>query len=100
MRTEPLPISAVRFCGSTFSYTAVSVLLNYSAYWLWVSASSTVYVLLVSPPHVVGFANGVAQSTVSLARFVGPILGGTVRRKFYWCQSDLFLILFVPSSGL
>lgn len=34
---------------------------------------------LVSPPHLVGFANGIAQSIVSLARFAGPILGGTVR---------------------
>ncbi|KZT69917.1 major facilitator superfamily MFS-1 [Daedalea quercina L-15889] len=53
--------TAVRFCGSTFAYTAVSVLLNY-----------------MSPPHVVGFANGIAQSIVSLARFMGPILGGTL----------------------
>ncbi|RPD75611.1 major facilitator superfamily MFS-1 [Lentinus tigrinus ALCF2SS1-7] len=53
--------TAVRFCGSTFSYTAISVLLNY-----------------MSPPHVVGFANGIAQSIVSLARFAGPIIGGTL----------------------
>ncbi|CCM06609.1 uncharacterized protein FIBRA_08888 [Fibroporia radiculosa] len=53
--------TAVRFCGSTFCYTSISVLLNY-----------------MSPPHVVGFANGVAQSIVSLARFAGPILGGTL----------------------
>lgn len=26
-------ISAVRFCGGTFAYTAVSVLLNYSKPW-------------------------------------------------------------------
>ncbi|OJT14280.1 hypothetical protein TRAPUB_9140 [Trametes pubescens] len=55
-------IGAVRYCGSTFSYTAINVLLNY-----------------MSPPHLVGFANGIAQSIVSLARFMGPILGGTVR---------------------
>ncbi|TFY58316.1 hypothetical protein EVJ58_g6494 [Rhodofomes roseus] len=53
--------TAVRFCGGTFAYTAVSVLLNY-----------------MSPPHLVGFANGIAQSIVSLARFIGPILGGTL----------------------
>ncbi|KAI0763055.1 major facilitator MFS-1 [Trametes elegans] len=57
--------TAVRFCGSTFSYTAISVLLNY-----------------MSPPHLVGFANGIAQSIVSLARFIGPILGGTL-----WARS-------------
>ncbi|KAI0792440.1 major facilitator superfamily domain-containing protein [Abortiporus biennis] len=53
--------TAVRFCGQTFAYTAISVLLNY-----------------MSPPHVVGFANGIAQSIVSLARFCGPVIGGLV----------------------
>ena len=33
----------------------------------------------VSPPPVVGIANGVAQSIVSLARGFGPLLGGYVR---------------------
>ncbi|PSS32051.1 hypothetical protein PHLCEN_2v2196 [Hermanssonia centrifuga] len=51
--------TAIRFCGITFSYTAISVLLNY-----------------MSPPNVVGYANGIAQSIVSLARFCGPVLGG------------------------
>ncbi|KAF8503894.1 major facilitator MFS-1 [Hysterangium stoloniferum] len=51
--------TAVRYCGSTFGYTSIAILLNY-----------------VSPPHVVGLANGMAQSIVSLARFVGPVLGG------------------------
>jgi hypothetical protein len=32
----------------------------------------------VTPPHAVGFANGVAQSIVSLARCFGPVLGGYV----------------------
>jgi hypothetical protein len=35
----------------------------------------------VSPPPVVGFANGIAQSIVSLARFLGPIFGGYVRNR-------------------
>ncbi|KZV97199.1 major facilitator superfamily MFS-1 [Exidia glandulosa HHB12029] len=51
--------TAVRYCGSTFAYTSIVILLNY-----------------VSPPHAVGLANGLAQSIVSLARFLGPILGG------------------------
>lgn len=51
--------TAIRYAGITFSYTAISVLLNY-----------------MSPPHIVGYANGIAQSIVSLARFFGPILGG------------------------
>ena len=32
----------------------------------------------MTPPHAVGYANGVAQSIVSLARCVGPVLGGYV----------------------
>ncbi|KIY70232.1 hypothetical protein CYLTODRAFT_392381 [Cylindrobasidium torrendii FP15055 ss-10] len=51
--------TAIRFCGSTFAYTAVAILLNY-----------------MTPPRSVGVANGVAQSMVSLARCIGPMLGG------------------------
>ncbi|GJJ14933.1 hypothetical protein Clacol_009203 [Clathrus columnatus] len=51
--------TSIRFCGSTFGYTAIAILLNY-----------------VSPPHIIGLANGLAQSIVSFARFAGPILGG------------------------
>lgn len=32
----------------------------------------------MSPPHLIPLANGLAQSAVSLARFMGPILGGTI----------------------
>jgi len=51
--------TAVRYCGNTFAYTSVSILLNY-----------------MTPPQAVGLANGVAQSIVSLARCFGPVLGG------------------------
>jgi len=51
--------TAIRYAGITFAYTAVAILLNYMA-----------------PPHRLGIANGIAQSIVSFARFVGPILGG------------------------
>jgi len=51
--------TAVRYCGNTFAYTSVAILLNY-----------------MTPPSAVGFANGAAQSIVSLARCFGPILGG------------------------
>ncbi|WWC91764.1 uncharacterized protein L201_006711 [Kwoniella dendrophila CBS 6074] len=54
-------ITAIRYCASTFAYTSVMVLIN-----------------AMSPPHVVGLANGLAQSTVSASRFVGPIIGGAV----------------------
>ncbi|EGO03767.1 hypothetical protein SERLA73DRAFT_102048 [Serpula lacrymans var. lacrymans S7.3] len=51
--------TAVRYCGNTFGYTSVAILLNY-----------------MTPPHAVGFANGIAQSIVSFARCLGPVLGG------------------------
>ncbi|KAJ7598924.1 hypothetical protein C8J56DRAFT_1157982 [Mycena floridula] len=51
--------TALRYCGITFGYTAISILLNY-----------------MTPPAAVGFANGIAQSIVSLARCFGPVLGG------------------------
>ncbi|KAJ3979897.1 hypothetical protein F5890DRAFT_817058 [Lentinula detonsa] len=47
--------TAVRYCGMTFAFTSISVLLNYKT---------------------VGYANGLAQTIVSLARCVGPVLGG------------------------
>ncbi|KAI0031860.1 hypothetical protein K488DRAFT_78824 [Vararia minispora EC-137] len=53
--------AAVRYCGGTFGYTSVSILLNY-----------------MSPPPLVGLANGIGQSVVSLARCFGPILGGYI----------------------
>lgn len=35
----------------------------------------------MTPPNAVGYANGVAQSIVSLARCLGPSLGGYVSRS-------------------
>jgi len=51
--------TALRYCAITFAYTAISILLNY-----------------MTPPSAVGYANGIAQSIVSLARCVGPVIGG------------------------
>jgi len=51
--------TATRYCGTTFSYTSIAILLNY-----------------MSPPHVVSLSNGMAQSIASLARFIGPVFGG------------------------
>ncbi|EUC61676.1 MFS MFS-1 protein [Rhizoctonia solani AG-3 Rhs1AP] len=59
-----LSISAIRYCGITFSYTAVTVLLNY-----------------MCTPQTVGLANGLAQSVVSLARFMGPVSNGTIYKN-------------------
>ncbi|RDB29876.1 hypothetical protein Hypma_013955 [Hypsizygus marmoreus] len=57
--------TALRYCGITFGYTAISILLNY-----------------MTPPNAVGYANGIAQSIVSLARCVGPVIGG-----YLWSMS-------------
>ncbi|KAI5479840.1 major facilitator superfamily protein [Pseudohyphozyma bogoriensis] len=54
-------LSALRYLASTCAYTAVMVLIN-----------------AMSPPHLVPLANGLAQSAVSLARFLGPLAGGTI----------------------
>jgi MFS family permease len=69
-------ITAVRYCGGTLAYTSVMVLIN-----------------AMSPPHVVGLANGLAQSTVSFSRFIGPVIGGAVsaafcRLLFKLCRCD------------
>ncbi|KAL1405116.1 hypothetical protein Q8F55_008739 [Vanrija albida] len=54
-------ISALRYCGSTFAYTSIMILIN-----------------AMTPPHLIGVANGLAQSVVSCARFIGPAIGGTL----------------------
>ncbi|KAF5371092.1 hypothetical protein D9757_010815 [Collybiopsis confluens] len=53
--------TAVRYCGMTFAFTSISVLLN-----------------CATPPEAVGYANGLAQTIVSLARCAGPVLGGWI----------------------
>ncbi|KAI0074454.1 major facilitator superfamily MFS-1 [Panus rudis PR-1116 ss-1] len=75
--------TAVRFCGSTFAYTAISVLLNY-----------------MSPPHVVGYANGIAQSIVSLARFAGPIIGGLLWSTSVQDNPNGYPLGFLVCSGI
>ncbi|WFD18929.1 hypothetical protein MCAP1_001142 [Malassezia caprae] len=57
--------ATLRWLANILSFTSVTVLLN-----AW------------TPPHLVPLANGLAQTTSSLARFVGPILGGMV-----WARS-------------
>ncbi|KAG5727530.1 Protein ZINC INDUCED FACILITATOR 1 [Termitomyces sp. T112] len=57
--------TVIRYCGITFGYTAISILLNY-----------------MTPPSAVGYANGIAQSIVSLARCFGPVIGG-----YLWSSS-------------
>ncbi|KAF9513810.1 hypothetical protein BS47DRAFT_1329332 [Hydnum rufescens UP504] len=59
--------TAVRYAGATFAYTSVAILLNY-----------------MSPPELVSFSNGLAQSLASLARVLGPVLGGAL-----WSESTM-----------
>ena len=42
----------------------------------------------MSPPHILGYANGVAQSIVSFARFLGPVLGGYVSKPFVYANIE------------
>ena len=67
----------------------------------WQSCSTTVSISLansiqflslthskVSPPHILGYANGVAQSIVSFARFLGPVLGGYVSKLLVYANIE------------
>ena len=70
----------------------MSILLNYST---WSELSIAVVggelnlPVPVTPPPIVGLANGVAQSIVSLARGFGPLLGGYVRDQSSFLMHDL-----------
>ncbi|KAF7318969.1 hypothetical protein HMN09_00232900 [Mycena chlorophos] len=75
--------TAVRFCGSCFAYTAVSILLNY-----------------MTPPSAIGLANGLAQSIVSLARCFGPVLGGWLWSASTENDSSGFPIGFLACAGV
>ncbi len=58
-------LSSMRYLASCCSYTAVMVLVN-----------------ALSPPDLIPLANGIGQTTVSFARFVGPLIGGSI-----WAES-------------
>lgn len=49
--------------------------------------------LIVTPPSAVGYANGIAQSIVSLARCLGPVIGGYVSWNcvFQFCFTEVKL---------
>ncbi|GAA5857516.1 hypothetical protein JCM8547_009312 [Rhodosporidiobolus lusitaniae] len=54
-------LSAIQRLANTLAYTSVMVLIN-----------------VCTPAELVPLANGLAQSCISLARFIGPLLGGSV----------------------
>ena len=47
---------------------------------------------LVTPPSAVGYANGIAQSMASLARCIGPVVGGYVSWSGILFFSDFVLL--------
>ncbi|KAJ7211292.1 hypothetical protein GGX14DRAFT_520210 [Mycena pura] len=74
---------ALRYCGSCFAYTSVAILLNY-----------------MTPPSAVGLANGMGQSIVSLARCVGPVLGGYVWSISTQDNPDGYPLGFIACAGV
>lgn len=56
--------AAFRWLANVTAFTAITVLMN-----------------AMTPPHLVPLANGLAQTTSSAARFIGPIVGGIVWSK-------------------
>jgi len=89
--------SAVRYCGITFGYTSIAILLNYSELYLILYLSHIRFLidklLIVTPPSTVGYANGIAQSMASLARCIGPVVGGYVSRSGFFSLSFCFDLL-------
>ncbi|GAA5949206.1 hypothetical protein JCM21900_000859 [Sporobolomyces salmonicolor] len=59
--TGMVVLSAIRYLANACAYTAVMVLIN-----------------VMTPVEYVPLANGLAQSCVSFARFLGPLVGGSV----------------------
>lgn len=74
----------------------MSILLNYSTWfelYMAVIGGNLNLPVPVTPPPIVGFANGVAQSIVSLARGLGPLLGGYVSAFSLSRYDQIFLTL-------
>lgn len=59
--TFMIVFASMRWLANICAFTAVSILMN-----------------ALTPPNLVPLANGLAQTTSSAARFLGPILGGLV----------------------
>lgn len=62
--TFMIAFASLRWLANVCAFTSVSVLMNATC-----------------PPHLVPLANGLAQTTSSAARFVGPLVGGVVWAK-------------------
>ena len=44
----------------------------------WLTAIPQILINAMTPPAYIPLANGLAQSAVSLARFIGPLSGGII----------------------
>ncbi|KAG7088943.1 hypothetical protein E1B28_012888 [Marasmius oreades] len=75
--------TAIRYCGNTFAFTSIAILIN-----------------TMTPPSSVGYANGVAQSVVSLARCFGPVLGGLLWSVSTDLNPSMYWISFVGCVGV
>ncbi|KZV63332.1 major facilitator superfamily MFS-1 [Peniophora sp. CONT] len=78
-----LVVSAIRYCGSTMAYTSVAILVNQ-----------------LSPPPIVGLANGVAQSIISFARIAGPLFGGYIWATALEGNPSGYFIPFFSVGGM
>ncbi|KAF9257535.1 hypothetical protein L218DRAFT_108930 [Marasmius fiardii PR-910] len=75
--------TAIRYCGNTFAFTAIGILINAS-----------------TPPASISYANGVAQSIVSLARCFGPTLGGLLWSVGTDPNPGMYWTSFVACAGI
>ncbi|KAK1225883.1 hypothetical protein PQX77_011154 [Marasmius sp. AFHP31] len=73
--------TAIRYCATTFAFTAIAILIN-----------------SMTPLESVGYANGIAQSIASLARCVGPILGGSLWSLSTEANPSRFYLSFVTCA--
>lgn len=65
--------ASVRWLANVCAFTSVSVLMN-----------------ATTAPHLIALANGLAQTTSSAARFIGPLIGGEQYSSRYHPQCSLY----------
>lgn len=74
-------LSSVRYLANTCAYTSLMVSVSAGlAFFLGGPADGSLQILInaTTPPHLIPLSNGLAQSAVSLSRFCGPLIGGTL----------------------
>lgn len=93
-------LSQITFLLAPFD-TVVSHLVTLLSLSFWIIVSWIWYIphilflinklFIVTPPNAVGYANGIAQSMASLARCIGPVVGGYVSWNgiFQFCFTEV-----------